>query len=158
VKEEVGRQLGAVLEKYNIRDTKRFFSEVNRKALEGLEVITYDGLRPNQGEVSHIKTEVLDKIVSAFEFHPEWTLDEELSVWTVSLPELPGYGEGEDRKEAAEDLIDGLLEYVEAYYGNLQWFLNREETASDLRYLRQIARCEGDRARIARLVGLPDAD
>ena len=100
---------------------------------------------------------MLDRILSAFQFHPEWTFDEELSVWTVSLPELPVYGESTDKKEAADGLIDSLLEYVEVYYSNLQWFLNREETASDLRYLRQIARCEGDRARIARLVGLPDA-
>lgn len=145
------------MEKYNIRDSKRFFSDINRKAQEGLEVITYDGLRPNQGEVSHIKTEVLDQILSAFLFHPEWTLDEELATWTVSLPELPVYGEGKSKAEAKRDLVDSLLEYVETYYSDLRWFLGREETANDIRYVRQVARCEGDRKRIAQLVGL-DAD
>lgn len=115
-------------------------------------------MRSKPDEVSHIKTEVLDKILRSFRFHPEWTFDEELSTWTVSLPELPVYGEGKAKKEAAEDLIDSLLEYVEVYYRDLPWFLNREETISHFPYLRQIARCEGDRAKIAKLVGLLDAD
>lgn len=150
--------MGMVLEKYNIRDTKRFFSRVNRKAQEGVEVITYDGLRPAQSEVSHIKTEVLDKVFSIFQFHPEWTFDKELSTWTVSLRELPVYGEGRTKKEAVQDLVDSLLEYVEIYYKDLHWFLGREETSSYFPYLRQVARCDGDREKIARLVGLSDAD
>ena len=156
MRREVDRQLGAVLEKYNIRDSKRFFSEINRKAQEGLEVITYDS-KPSQGEVSHIGTEVLDKVFRAFKFVPEWTLDEDLSVWTVSLPEVALYGEGTDKKQAAEDLIDNVLEYVEIYYEDLRWFLSREETLPHLPYLRQVARCEGDRAKIATVLGVADA-
>jgi len=136
------RRMGDVLKKYNIRDSKRFFSEINRQAQEGVEVITYDGLRPNQGEVSHLKTEVLDRILATFEFHPELEFDEHIKVWTASVAELPVYGED-----------------TEVFYANLRWFLSREETLSDCSYVRQKARCGGDRKKIADLIGpLPHAN
>lgn len=148
--------MGDVLEKHNIRDSKRFFSEINRKAQDGLEVITYDS-KPSQGEVSHIGTEILDRVFQAFRFDPQWVRDEELSVWTVTLSEVGIYGEGRDKSLAAEDLIDNILEYVELYYEDFRWFLSREETLSHLPYLRQVARCEGDRARIAEVLGVVNA-
>lgn len=150
--------LGAVLKKYNIRDTKRFYTEINTKAQAGQEIITYDGSRGSVPEVSHIKTELLDWVFSRFPFHKTWSFDEDLGIWTVSLDDLNLYGEGRSKKDAIEDLIDSTLEYLQIYYANPEWFLNHEETASHFVYLRRIARCEGDREAIKDLLGLKDAD
>lgn len=151
-------RMGAVLKKYNIRDTKRFYTEINTRAQAGQEIITYDGSRGSAPEVSHIKTALLDRVFSSFPFRNTWTFDEDLGVWTVSLDDLNLYGEGQSKNGAIEDLINSVLEYLQIYYANPEWFLSREETAPHYVYLRRIARCDGDKDTIKRLMGLEDAD
>lgn len=133
------------IERYSISETKKNYTAINKRVQEGREIITYDGLRRSGQEVSHIKTEMLDRLLATLKFHPEWTYDEELACWTVFLPETNVYGEGPDRASAIDDLIKGCNEYAEVYLANIQWFSQRPETGDHYFYLRRILKLSEDR-------------
>lgn len=142
------------IERYSISETKKNYTAINRKVQEGLEIITYDGLRRSGQEVSHIKTEMLERLLATLKFHPEWTYDEELACWTVFLSEINVYGEGPDQAGAIDDLIKGCNEYAEVYLANIQWFSQRPETADHYFYLRRIINVADDRDALRRLLEL----
>jgi hypothetical protein len=151
-KKEV-KTMNAALDKYNIRDTKQYYSEINDKVLKGMEVITFNATK-KLAEVSHISTAILDEICDRFViFHPCSELDEELGVWTVSLNEINMYGEGKTEDEAIQDLINAIVEFSRLYKKKYEYYSMVEAPEVKV-YMRKIARCEGDREKIKKAIGL----
>ena len=140
-----------VIPRYNIRDTKRYYSELNNIALKGLEVITYNATSENE-EVSHIKSSYLNQLLEKLPFDPIVEYDDELCVHTVSLNEIDLYGEGETIKEAVEDLINSIIEFLTIYLNKIDIFSKVEPEMKQI-YLLKLLKCNGDREKIKKAIG-----
>lgn len=146
-----GRNMSIAVPRYNIRDTKKYYSELNNMALKGIEVITYNS--NNQAEeVSHIKTAYLDKLIDKLSFSPLIEKDEDLAVHTVALNEIDLYGEGETVEIAVEDLITSIIEYLTIYIDKIDMFSRVEPEAKQV-YVLKLLRCNGDREKIRKAIG-----
>jgi len=75
------------IKRYNIRDTKQYYSDINNLAAKGMEVITYNAVREAE-EISHIRRDYLDFLFNTIDFKPVTELDEELKVYTVEVEEI----------------------------------------------------------------------
>lgn len=140
-----------VILRYNIRDMKRYYSELNNIALKGLEVITYNATSENE-EVSHIKSSYLNQLLEKLPFDPIVEYDDELCVHTVSLNEIDLYGEGETIKEAVEDLINSIIEFLTIYLNKIDIFSKVEPELKQI-YLLKLLKCNGDRKKIKKAIG-----
>ena len=144
-------KMSMTMPRYNIRDTKKYYSELNNMALKGIEVITFNS--NNQGEeVSHIKTAHLDKLLDKLSFSPLIEKDEELGVHTVALNEIDLYGEGETEELAIEDLISSIVEYLTVYVEKIDMFSKVESEVKQV-YILKLLRCNGDREKIRKAIG-----
>ncbi|MEW6698668.1 MAG: hypothetical protein ACOY9Y_08885 [Bacillota bacterium] len=139
------------LPRYNIRDTKRYYSELNNLALKGIEVVTYNATNENE-EISHIKTSFLDKLLNKLDFSPITEYDEELNVHTVALNEIDLYGEGKTLDEAVEDLVNSILEFLTMYLEKIDLFSKVESEAKQV-YMLKLLRCNGDKEKIKKAIG-----
>lgn len=140
----------AAIPRYNVRDTKRYYSELNSLVLKGMEVITYNA--NNKGEVSHIKTSYLDSLLEHLHFKPETEHDDELQVYTVSLSEIDIYGEGKTVDEAVDDLVNSIIEFLVIYTEKIDIFSKVEPEMKQL-YLLKLLRCNGDKDKIKKAIG-----
>ena len=145
-------KMSLAIPKFNIRDTKKRYSELNNIALKGLEVITYNANNENE-MVSHIKTSHLDNLLSNLNFKPEVDFDEEIGLHTVSLPEIDLYGEGPTVEAAINNLLDSVLEFLSIYVEKIDLFSKVESDQKQL-FLLKILRCHGDRDSIKKVIGL----
>ncbi|WP_418792346.1 hypothetical protein [Phosphitispora sp. TUW77] len=143
--------MSITMPRYNIRDTKKYYSELNNMALKGIEVITYNSNNQDE-EVSHIKTAYLDKLLDKLAFSPLVEKDEELGVHTVALNEIDLYGEGETVELAIEDLLTSIIEYLTVYVDKIDMF-SRVESEIKQVYVLKLLRCNGDREKIKKAIG-----
>ena len=107
--------------KYNIRDTKKYYSDLNNYALKGLEIITYKGINKTTketDEVSHIKTSYLDYLLNKITFNPSIESGEELGGYTISINEIDMYGDGETIEAATNNLLNSILELAAQVWEN----------------------------------------
>lgn len=77
------------------------------------------------------------------------TLDEKLGVVTIAVDELSGYGEGNTRDEAVNDMLDFIMEYCSICSEDKE-FLQRQ----DQLIVSKLLACKGDRAVLRILLGL----
>jgi hypothetical protein len=150
-----GRKMLA-LPRFNIRDTKKHYSEVSNIALKGLEVISFNATMDNE-EVSLIKTTLLDTILDHLNFNPSTEFDEELGIYTVALHEIDLYGEGKTVEEAVEDLVNSILDFLAIYIEKIDLF-SKVEPDLKKAYLLKLLRCNGDTAKIRKAIGIDNAD
>lgn len=142
--------------KFNIRDTKRYYSELNSAVLNGLEVITFKGINKNvksDEEVSHLKTPYVDFLMGFLKFNPIIESGEEQGGYTIALNEIDMYGEGDTIDAAKENLIDSILEYIDIYVEQIDVF-NKVERMEKQVYMLKLIRCDGDRDKIRKEIGL----
>lgn len=145
-------KMSLTIPKFNIRDTKKYYSELNNIALKGIEVITFNANNENE-MVSHIKTSYLDRLFSNLIFTPEIEFDEEIGIHTVSLPEIDLYGDGTTLEAAINNLLDSVLEFLAIYVEKLDMFSKVESDQKQL-FLLKLLRCHGDRDAIKKVLGL----
>ena len=138
--------------KFNIRDTKRFYSDINDKALNGIEVITYNAMG-KVGEVSHLSKRIVDFLFDSLQFHITEDFDEELGVYTVSADNINIYGEGSTKAEATEDLLNSIMEYADIYVEQIDMF-SKVEDITKQGYMLKVIRCSGDREKLKKVLGL----
>jgi hypothetical protein len=142
--------------KLNIRDTKRYYSDLNNTALKGLEIVTFKGINKNANEdeeVSHIKTLYVDFLMGFLKFNPVVESGEELGGYTIALNEIDMYGEGNTLDAAKENLIDSILEYIDIYIEKIDLF-NKVESIEKQVYMLKLIRCDGDREKLKKEIGL----
>lgn len=138
--------------KFNIRDTKRFYSHINEKALNGIEVITYNAMGKT-GEVSHLSKSIVDFLFDSLQFHISEEFDKELGVYTVSADDINIYGEGTSKAEAIEDLLTSVIEYATIYLEQIDLF-SKLENITKQGYMLKIIRCGSDREELKKVLGL----
>lgn len=130
------------------------FAELRREALKGREILIEDSKQLNSPLVSIISTELLDSLTDSFVFAPKWEEDEDGSL-TVSLAEIDIIGYGDTREEAAEVLTAAAKEYAELYFSELSFYLSpMVNRLAHYPYLRRIARCSGDIAKVRQVLGV----
>lgn len=139
------------LPRYNIRDTKKYYSELNNMALKGIEVITYNATSENK-EVSHIRTSYLNKLLDKLHFNPIVDYDDELCIHTVALNEIDLYGEGKTIEAAVDDLVNSIIEFLAIYLEKIDMFSTVEPELKQV-YLLKLIRCTGDRDKLKKAIG-----
>ena len=144
-------KMAVAMPRYNIRDTKKRYSELNNIALKGIEVITFNANNAEE-KVSHIKTTHVDKLLDNLAFNPTVELDEELGTYTVSLNEIDLYGEGPTQHAAIEDLLDSIVQFLAIYLEKIDLFSKVEADTKQL-YLLKLLRCGNDRKIIKKAIG-----
>ena len=131
---------------------KARFSEFARKAAMGLEIVSAN--RHGAAEpVSIVKTGIVTAALEALKFTLVEELDEELGLLTISVAEIPIYGEGQGREEAAESLVDAALDYSRVYEERIELF-SRVDSALTQAYMLRLLRCGGDRIAIGHALGV----
>lgn len=148
---EGGKRMSVAMPQFNIRDTKKRYSELNKIALKGIEVITYNANNEEE-KVSHIKTSYVDKLIGTLSFNPSVELDEELGIYTVSLNEIDLYGEGNNLDAAVEDLINSIIKFLAIYTDKIDLFSKVEPETKQL-FLLKLLRCNGDKEKIKKAIG-----
>ncbi len=139
------------LKKYNIRDTKEHYCNINNKVLSGLEIIT---CKANTSEnVSHIKKQYIDYLLGNVKFSIKEEFDKELKGWTISVNELNLYGEGATKEEAIEDLLDSILEFAEIYLEKVDLYSKVEPIETQI-YMLKVLRCRGNEDVLRKELGL----
>jgi len=142
--------------KLNVRDTKKYYSQLNSAALNGLEIVTFKGINKNlkkDEEVSHIKTHYVDFLMDFLKFNPIIESGEEIGGYTISLNEIDIYGEGDTVEIAKEDLINTIFEYISIYENQIELFSKVESIAKQV-YMLKLIRCDGNRDKIIKEIGL----
>lgn len=152
-----GNNVEALIErKLNVRDTKKNYSLLNTAALNGLEIVTFKGINKNarkDEEVSHIKTDYVDYLMGFLKFNPVIEYGEEIGGYTVSLNEIDMYGEGDTIEAAKEDLINSIIAYIDIYIDQIELF-SKVESIDKQVYMLKLIRCDGDRDKIRKEIGL----
>ncbi len=134
--------------------TRDRFAELRREALKGQEILIEDGKQLNSPLISIISTELLDSLTDSFIFAPKWEEDVDGS-FTVSLDEIDIIGYGETCEEASEVLATAASEYAELYFSELSFYMSpMVNRLSHYPYLRRIARCNGDIAKVKKVLGV----
>ena len=143
-------------ERYNVSDTKKYYSKINDSVLAGLIVTTFNAFKEEKSsEVSHIRKDILEHMaLYCGKYDVVKTYDEEYDAWTVALENnINLYGEGKTREEAIEDLIDSAIEYATIYKEKSDLFC-RLENMDKLVFFIRILICQGDRDKVRFLLGL----
>ncbi len=135
-----------------VSETKARFSELARKAALGVEVLSINRHDPAE-LVSIVRTDVLTAALAEMKFTLTEELDAELGVTTVSVSEIPIYGEGASRESAIQSLIDTALDYKAVYLEKIESFRLADSAAVQALMLKLI-RCGDDRASIRQALGL----
>jgi hypothetical protein len=132
--------------KYNVRDTKKYYSDVNNNALNGVEIITYNNSNKKMDEtnrVSHLKTSYVDFLFDRLIFNPIIESGEELGGYTISFREIDMYGEGATKEEAIQNVLDSVIEYINIYDEQIEIF-SKVESIEKHMYMCKLIRCEND--------------
>jgi hypothetical protein len=128
------------------------FTELRREALKGKEILVEDEKQNNGQLLAIISTDLLDTIMEQFTITPEWVQDEDGS-FTVTASEIDTIGYGATKEMAAEVLALAAKDYAEVYSSDLPFYLSSiVNRSSHFPYLRRIARCNGDIAKIKRVL------
>ncbi|MDO9535647.1 MAG: hypothetical protein Q7J85_10045 [Bacillota bacterium] len=151
-----GKNMEASLdERYNVSDTKKYYSKINETVLAGLIVTTFNAFKDEKNsQVSHIRKDILEHLaLQSSKYDIAKTFDNELNVWTVAVNEINLYGEGNTENEAVEDLIDSVIEYASLYKEKSDLFC-KVESLDKLVFFIRILLCQGDREKIKKLLGV----
>jgi hypothetical protein len=111
--------------------------------------------------VSLISTELLDELCEkSATFTFEWVDQPTDSNETYSLwnNETGIYGIGLTQKEAQQDFLNNIQEYVSVYFENLPYYLSpRNPNREHYWYLRRVLRCDGDTEKLNNLFGFSES-
>ena len=152
-----GKKVEALLdERYNVSDTKKYYSKINDTVLAGLTVTTFNAFKEGESfEVTHIRKDILEHLaLYCGRYDIVKTFDEEYDAWTVAIENnINLYGEGKTQEEAVENLIDSAIDYATLYKEKSDLFC-RLESLDKLVFFIRILICEGNREKVRFLLGV----
>lgn len=135
-----GDRVANQIESRSISGAKQAFTKLIREALKGHEVIVENAKNHDAEAVSILATEdfmyVLD---SGYKFHVEVTDDEDGVA--IIVKEIGIFGYGLSFREAKEDLLLNIEEYVKDYFGRSEFFKSIPQRRAHYPYLRRLAAC-----------------
>lgn len=141
-----------------ISTAKRDFTRLAREAAsKGVEFLAKDMHRADAREVSIVSTSVLDSWLKGLSFSVEWEEDQSgIGGWTVYIPEIDVFGDGDTKEAAVDDLIGAAMEYAELYMAKPAFYWEAGRAAHHP-YLRKILRAftTGGRNKVREILGFP---
>lgn len=143
-------------ERYNVSDTKKYYSKINDSVLAGLVITTFNAFKEEKSsEVSHIRKDILEHLaLYCSKYDLVRTYDEEYDEWTVAIENnINLYGEGKTEEEAVENLIDSAIEYAKTYKEKSDLFCKIENMDKLVFFIRIII-CQGNKDKVRFLLGL----
>ena len=137
----------ALLEaKFNIKDVKNYSIKLN-----GILEKYINKNESKKEEVNHIKTSYINFLMGFFRFKPDIQMKE--NFYVINLNEINVYGEGDTLEEAKENLVDSVFEYINIYTNKIHIF-HEFESVERQAYMLKLIRCNGDRDKLKKEVGL----
>lgn len=100
-----------------------------------------------------IGEEAMQLILSRFTFTSQWEEDRDQGLWSVHVPEIDVWGQGETREQAAEDLVTAAIDYADVYMDDVP-FQIKVGRGEHLSYVLRIHQEGGDRQAIRRVLGV----
>lgn len=99
-----------------VSEAKRHFTQLHQQASEELQTfIVGDGPGKDAKLSVTLGAEALEALLEDVKFTHQWIQDTENDGWTVVIPELDVYGEGETQEQAALDAVEAAEEYARLY-------------------------------------------
>jgi hypothetical protein len=86
-------------------------------------------------------------------FSPVWEFDEEAGLWCAALPEIEIHTDAPTKEEAAEQLVELVMDYCEDYFTRPEFFTALPDRRAHYPYLRRVAGCR-DAAQVREVLGL----
>lgn len=137
-----------------VAEAKRELPQLIREAGEQQRLFTLgNAQRRNAPRVVLMGEQILEALLEAPACTPEWEEDTEHGLWSVYVPELDLFGQGNTRDEAASDLFAATQEYADLYLEDLRFYfkVNRQH---HLPFLLAFTLARGDRDKAMRVLGL----
>jgi hypothetical protein len=134
------------VETKNINDVRASFAAVMQKAARSSEIICRNGKRNDAEAVSIIATHVLDDILTAYTFSPEFYQANETSDFEVALTELNLYAYAATKEEALENLLDLAEDYVTDFLADVEKYRRFPKQRKHYPYILRLAHAEGREA------------
>lgn len=135
-----------------VSETKTRFSELAKSAALGLEIISVNRHSSSQ-LISLIKTDILTAALKTMKFSISEEWDEELGVVTISVDEIPIYGEGNTQQEAINSLVDAAIEYTSVYQEKIDLF-SRTDSPMVQAFMVKLIRAGEDRQAVQEALGI----
>lgn len=144
-----------------IKEAKDNLTKLRREAITGKEFILADGKRKNEPQASLIATALLDELCETMKFTYKWpdNPDKTTGMYSIWNNETNVYGTGQTKAAAIEDLVDNLLDYTQAFFDDLPFYLSKNNPSrSHYWYLRRVGRFANDRDKLMQTLELPEVD
>ncbi len=139
-----------------VSEAKRDFSRIVRESSEQLRVFTVQNAQRHGAASSLvIGGTAMELVLSHFTFTPQWEEDADSGLWTVYLPEIDVWGQGETRLQAAEDLIDAALDFMRVFLDDIP-FQIKIGRGHYLPYLLRLYQAGDDRQAIRGILGVQE--
>lgn len=138
----------------SISHAKAQLPELVRQASQNLKVYRVGNARQRDAKTSVILgEEMVQAILENIKCHPVWEEDSETRLWSVVVPELDVFGQGETREQAAQDLLATVNDYVQLYLEDAPFYfkVGRKE---HLPYVLALAFHGGDADSQLQILGL----
>lgn len=130
---------------FAVGDAKKEFSRLVRESSEQMRVFTVQNAQRHGAKAAVIiSEETMDLILQRFTFIPQWEEDREQGLWSVYVPEIDVWGQGETREQAAEDLVSAAIDYADVYMDDVRFHI-KVGRQDHLPYILRIYRTGGDR-------------
>jgi len=126
-----------------LSEAKKSLSRLYKLAEAGLEIM----ITNKNSNVSLVNSEILAAIFDKLDVPLVETPEEDVGGLTITILNLPIYGEGNTREEAVEKLIDAVIEFREAYLENLELY-NRSESVDNKIIIMKLLCCGDEREAI----------
>ncbi len=142
------------LREKSISEAKQEFPSVFREAIKGYEVIAANHKSTKvEDTVSIISTEMYEEILNqAFPFKPIIEKDEKGKGYTIALDEIMVFGDGDTIKDAFEDLIDNVIEYIKLYFEKIDFYRQIPNRKGHYPFLRRLAKHASDRTKMMEVI------
>lgn len=142
-----------------IKEAKDSLTRLRREAITGKEIILSDGKRKNEPKASLISTALLDELCENMKFTYKWpdNPDKATGMYSIWNNETNIYGTGPTKAAAVEDFIANLLDYTQAFFNDLPYYLSQNNpNRSHYWHLRRVARFSENRDKLMQTLELPE--
>lgn len=135
----------------NIQETRTSFPSVFAEALKSREIICKNAKSINEEKISILSTEILEEILSKYEFCPVINFDKETNTHEIRLDEIGQFAYAETRQKAEDDLLDLVEDYVNDYINRADIFRKFSDYKGHYPYILRIAHCNS-REEVRRII------
>lgn len=137
-----------------VSEAKRDLSRIVREASEHWRVFTIQNAQRRDAAACVVMgEEAMAMILDRFTFTLEWEEDREQGLWSVYVPEIDAWGQGESRESAAQDLARATQDYADIYLDDVPFYV-KVGRGDHLPYILRINRTHGDHAEVRRVLGV----